>query len=144
MENIETSRTKIHEQALVCIFQYLFYDEFVSNEYKKRIEEIISDTTKTKYDDCDPFFKAIIFETIKNKKDYIEIISSKLNKWTYDRLCLTDQAILLLFCSEIMNNRVPIQVGIDVAVDFAHKYCDDGSYRYINKVLDRIGKENAK
>ena len=67
MENIETSRTKIHEQALVCIFQYLFYDEFVSNEYKKRIEEIISDTTKTKYDDCDPFFKAIIFETICGK-----------------------------------------------------------------------------
>ena len=29
------------------------------------------------------------------------------------------------------------------SIDLAHKYCDDKSYKYINKVLDRIGNENA-
>ena len=143
MENIEISRTKIHEQAMVCIFQYLFYDTQKELTYKKPVEEIISDVMEVSFDECDLFFRAIIFETIKNKKDYISLIDSKLNKWTFDRLCLTDQAILLLFTSQLLNNRVPIQVGIDVAVDLAHRYCDDKSYRYINKVLDRIGKENA-
>ena len=95
------------------------------------------------FDECDLFFRAIIFETIKNKKEYIELINGKLNKWTYDRLCLTDQAILLLFTSQLINKRVEIQVGIDMAVDLAHRYCDDKSYKYINKVLDRIGKEHA-
>ena len=143
MENIEISRTKIHEQAMVCIFQYLFYDTQKELTYKKPVEEIISDIMEVSFDECDLFFRAIIFETIKNKKDYISLIDSKLNKWTFDRLCLTDQAILLLFTSQLLNNRVPIQVGIDVAVDLAHRYCDDKSYRYIHKVLDRIGKENA-
>lgn len=143
MENIEISRTKIHEQAMVCIFQYLFYDTQKELTYKKPVEEIISDVMEVSFDECDLFFRAIIFETIKNKKDYISLIDSKLNKWTFDRLCLTDQAILLLFTSQLLNNRVPIQVGIDVAVDLAHRYCDDKSYRYIHKVLDRIGKENA-
>lgn len=143
MENVEISRTKIHEQAMICIFQYLFYDSQKEITNKKPVEEIISDVMEVSFDECDLFFRAIIFETIKNKKDYIVIIDSKLNKWTFDRLCLTDQAILLLFTSQLLNNRVPVQVGIDVAVDLAHRYCDDKSYKYIHKVLDRIGKENA-
>ena len=143
MENLELSRTKTHEQAMICIFQYLFYDNQKSLTCKKPIEEIISDVMEVSFDECDLFFRAIIFETIKNKKEYIEIINSKLNKWTFDRLCSTDQAILLLFTSELINKRAPIQVCIDVAVDLAHRYCDDASFKYINKVLDRIGKENA-
>ena len=143
MENVELSRTKIHEQAMICIFQYLFYETQKEITAKKKIEEIISDVMEVSFDECDLFFRAIIFETIKNRNEYINIINSKLNKWTFNRLCLSDQAILLLFTSELINQRAPIQVCIDVAVDLAHRYCDDKSYRYINKVLDRIGKENA-
>lgn len=143
MEKLDLTRTKIHEQAMLCIFQYLFYENAIDTTYKKPIEEIISDVMEVSFDECDVFFRAIIFETIKNRNEYINIINSKLNKWTFNRLCLSDQAILLLFTSELINQRAPIQVCIDVAVDLAHRYCDDKSYRYINKVLDRIGKENA-
>ena len=137
----ELTRTKTHEQAMICIFQYLFYESQKELTNKKPIEEIISDVMEVSFDECDVFFRAIIFETIKNRKEYIKIIDSKLNKWTFDRLCLTDQAILLLFTSQLLNNRAPIQVLIDMAVDLAHRYCDDKAFRYINKVLDRIGKE---
>lgn len=143
MGTVDLSRTKIQEQAMICIFQYLFYDTQKDISEKKRVEEIISDVMEISFDECDLFFRAVIFETIKNKKEYIDIISSKLNKWTFDRLCLTDQAILLLFTSELINQRAPIQVCIDMAVDLSHRYCDEKSYKYINKVLDRIGKENA-
>ncbi|MCI5745527.1 MAG: transcription antitermination protein NusB [Erysipelotrichaceae bacterium] len=137
------SRTKIHENGFLCIFQFLFYEQAKDLSYKKPIEEIVSDIMGVSFDDCDAFFKAIIFETIKNRKEYIELINTKLNRWTFSRLNLTDQAILLLFSSELINKRAPIQVCIDVAVDLAHRYCDDKSFKYINKVLDRIGKENA-
>ena len=143
MEKLDLTRTKIHEQAMICIFQYLFYNTSKDVSSVKPIEEIISDVMEVSFDECDLFFRALIFETIKNKKEYISLIESKLNKWTFDRLCLTDQAILLLFTSELINKRAPIQVCIDVAVDLAHRYCDDKSYKYINKVLDRVGKENA-
>lgn len=143
MEKFEFGRTYLQEQAMICIFQYLFYLEEDVSE-RKPIEEIISDVMEENFDDCDEFFKVIIFESIKNRKEYIEIIQSKLKEgWTFERLSLEDQAILLLATTEIMNNRNEIQVCIDVAVDLAHRYSDETSYKYINKVLDRIGKENA-
>lgn len=144
MENENYSRTLIHEQAMKCVFEYLFYDKYKTDIIKKSLEEIIEDVMEVKFDECDVFFRAIVFETIKNKKDYISLIEPKLDKWKFDRLCLTDQAILLLATSEILNNRAPKAVCIDVALDLSHKYCDDKSYKYINKVLDRIGNENAK
>lgn len=146
MESVSLSRTKIHEKAMLCIFQYLFYNSYSNTKnlsYKKPIEEIISDIMEINFDECDEFFKVIIFETIKNKNEYSALIESKLNKWKFTRLCLSDQAILLLFTSEIINKRAPSQVCIDVAVDLAHRYCADTSYKYINKVLDLIGKDNA-
>lgn len=136
---MELSRTKLHELAFICIFEHLFYKN--NDSYKKPIEEIISDVMEMPYDNCDPFFKALIFETIKNEEKYKELVQDRLDNWTFDRLCLSDQAILLLFTSEILNNRAQIQVIIDVAVDLAHRYCDEKSYKYINKVLDRIYKE---
>lgn len=143
MSTLETSRTKLHEQAMICLFQYLFYKSFKEIKDYKKIEEIISDVMEIPYDMCDDFFKAIIYETLASKDDYINLIQSHLVRWTFKRLCLTDQAILLLFTSEIKNKRVPIQVAIDMALDLSHRYCDDKSYKYINKVLDIIGKENG-
>ena len=135
------TRTKIHENAFYCIFQYLFYKYSKELTYRKPIEEIIQDVMEEPYDNCDPFFKAIIFETIKNEKEYSEIIEQRLNKWKLNRLDLAERAILLLSTSEIINKREKVQVIIDVALDLSHRYCDDESYRYINAVLDRISKE---
>ena len=135
------TRTKIHENAFYCIFQYLFYKYSKELTYRKPIEEIIQDVMEEPYDNCDPFFKAIIFETIQNEKEYSEIIEQRLNKWKLNRLDLAERAILLLSTSEIINKREKVQVIIDVALDLSHRYCDDESYRYINAVLDRISKE---
>lgn len=143
MNESDISRTKLHEQAMICIFQYLFYKSYKNISNYKKIDEIVYDVMDVNFDNCEDFFKAIIFETISNSKQYITIIESHLIKWTFKRLCLVDQAILLLFTTEIINKRVPIQVAIDMACDLAHRYCDDKSYKYINKVLDIIGKENA-
>ena len=135
------TRTKIHENAFYCIFQYLFYKYSKELTYRKPIEEIIQDVMEEPFANCDPFFKAIIFETIQNEKEYSEIIEQRLNKWKLNRLDLAERAILLLSTSEIINKREKVQVIIDVALDLSHSYCDDESYRYINAVLDRISKE---
>ena len=41
MEKLDMTRTKIHEQAMVCIYQYLFYESHSDVTSKKPIEEII-------------------------------------------------------------------------------------------------------
>lgn len=145
MEQKEMSRTKIHEHAMICIYQHLFYQRYHDDLIKKGMEEIISDVMEVPFDQCDPFFKAIVFETIQDKKEFIDIISTNLaKKWSFNRLNLTDQAILLLFTCEMLNKRVECQIAINEAIELAKKYCDDHAYRYINAVLDKIRKDYVK
>lgn len=145
MENeIVLTRTQIHENAMICIYQHLFYSK-MKNEYRKLLPEIISDVMNKTFDECDDFFKGIVFLCVKNKNTYIDLVSSYLSEtWKFSRLSLIEQAILLLFTSEMINNQVEPRVAIDVGVDLAKKYCDDNAYKYINAVLDKIGKNNVK
>ncbi len=142
MENeFNLSRTKLHENAMICMYQHLFYSK-MNKECKKILPEIVSDVMEIPYDDCDDFFKSIIFESVKQKKEFIDLISLYLSKtWKFNRLSLIEQSILLLFTSEIVNHQVETQVAIDMAIDLSKKYCDDQSYKFINAVLDKIGKE---
>lgn len=142
-KNITYSRTQLHESAMICIYQYLLYST-LKKDYRKHLPEIVSDLMHQSFDECDEFFKAIIFLCIKNRNEYIEVISKYLaEKWRFNRLSLVEQAILLLFSSEIMNHQVETNIAIDVSVDLAKRYCDENAYKYINAVLDKIGKEYA-
>ena len=91
------------------------------------------------FTDEDDEFSLNIIEDIKiNKDNYIDEISKYLNKWSFDRLNLIEQAILLESISEYklaLNDKAVI---INEAVIFAKEYCDDESYKYINGVLDNI------
>lgn len=142
MENeFNLSRTKLHENAMICMYQHLFYSK-MNKEYKKILPEIVSDVMELPYDECDDFFKSILFESVKQKKEFIDLISLYLSKtWKFNRLSLIEQSILLLFTSEIINHQVETQVAIDMAIDLSKKYGDDQSYKFINAVLDKIGKE---
>ena len=93
MENVELSRTKIHEQAMICIFQYLFYETQKEITQKKKIEEIISDVMEVSFDECDLFFRAIIFETISK---YLYLLHS-FNKILYKKPSPEHELLWALF-----------------------------------------------
>ncbi len=142
MENeFNLSRTKVHENAMICLYQHFVYAS-LHNLYRKTLPEIVFDVMEESFDDCDSFFKSILFEAIRQKQEFINLISTYLTStWKFERLSYIEQAILVLFSSEIVNKQVEKHVAIDVAVDLAKRYCDDGSYKFINAVLDKIGKE---
>ena len=66
------------------------------------------------------------------------IINKNLKDWSFDRLGYIEQAILLLATHEITAGEVQKPVVINEAVEFAKKYCDEDSYKFINGVLDRL------
>lgn len=141
MANENLTRTQLHEKAMICIYQQLFYTSLVDSKYRKNIEEIVLDVMDIPFSSCDEYFKTIVFETLKEKNELKDIINDNLAKtWTFDRLNLIEQAILLLFSLEILNRRSEKQVAIDTAVDLTKKYCDEKSYKFVNAVLDKIGK----
>ncbi len=59
--------------------------------------------------------------------------------WSFERLSVLEQAILLTSCFEILEEKLDKRIVIDEAVKMAKKYCDEDSYRFINGILTNIG-----
>ncbi len=83
--------------------------------------------------------------TIKEKLEEIdEIISSKLENWTIERLSSVDRNVLRLGTYELLHEPdVPIEVTLDEMIEIAKKYGTENSGKFVNGVLDRIAKEYA-
>lgn len=127
------SRNKLQELTVFCIYQYLFY---YNSDTKPSIGDIIESVFDCSVKECDPFVKKVFKESIKNADDSIKEISKYLTEWTFDRLNLLEQAILLSSYTQFKYMEQPKQVVINVAVELSKKYCDEASYKFINGVLD--------
>lgn len=127
------SRNKLQELTVFCIYQYLFY---YNSETKPSIGDIIESVFDCSVKECDPFVKKVFKDSIKYADESIKEISKYLTEWTFERLNLLEQAILLSSYTQFKYMEQPKQIVINVAVELSKKYCDETSYKFINGVLD--------
>ncbi|MBE6129338.1 MAG: transcription antitermination factor NusB [Erysipelotrichaceae bacterium] len=123
-------RHELREKSMIAIYQNLLVntdiDELIRTEFEKEPEEI------------DPYFNAVIHTAVSHKDEYAGYIDQVLDGWTFERLGYIEKAILLLGCSEFAEKKVEAAVIIDECVELAKKYCDEDTYKLINRVLDII------
>ena len=88
------------------------------------------------------FASLLIAGTIENIKEIDELIKEHLSaSWSMERINKVTLAILRISIYEIKyQNFVPKKIVIDEAVNIAKDYGPDDSYKFINAVLDKIGK----
>ena len=125
------NRHEYREKIVFAIYQHLLLH--------KDLNECFTDNFE---DDENEYLLTVRNDLIENKVDYIYEISKYLNKWSFDRLNLVEQAILLETVSEIKTKVNDSAVAIDEAINLAKQYCDEDSYKYINGVLDNICKNS--
>lgn len=121
------NRHEYREKIVFSLYQHLLLHKDLNACFEDNFES-----------DNDEFLAAIREDLANNKDVYITEISKHLNKWTFDRLNLVEQAIILEAVSEIRLGLNDAAVVIDEAVILAKQYCDEESYKYINGVLDHI------
>ncbi len=121
------NRHEYREKIVFALYQHLLLHKDLNACFEDNFES-----------DNDEFLAAIREDLVNNKDVYITEISKHLNKWTFDRLNLVEQAIILEAVSEIRLGLNDTAVVIDEAVILAKQYCDEESYKYINGVLDHI------
>ena len=121
------NRHEYREKIVFALYQHLLLHKDLNACFEDNFES-----------DNDEFLAAIREDLANNKDVYITEISKHLNKWTFDRLNLVEQAIILEAVSEIQLGLNDTAVVIDEAVILAKQYCDEESYKYINGVLDHI------
>ena len=121
------NRHEYREKLIFVLYQHLLLHKDLDACFDDNFDE-----------DIDEFAKTIIEDIKINKDEYIIDISKHLKKWSFDRLNLVEQAILLQAISEYKTGLNDKAVIINEAIIFAKQYCDDESYKYINGVLDNL------
>ena len=116
------------EKIVFTIYQHLLLHKDLADCFENNFEE----------DEYDEFVLSVRDDLISNESNYIDEIGKYLVKWTFERLNLVEQAILLETVSELHMNINDKAVVIDEAIIMTKTYCDEESYRYINGVLDNI------
>ena len=112
-----------------------------SIEEKYKVKSLL----KEQLEEEDLFIEDTIDGIIKNKSTMINIINKYLKtKWTYDRLPMMDQAILLLSIYEMLYTDTPNKVIIDEAIELSKTYSDEDMPKVINGVLDNVYHNEEK
>ena len=122
------NRHDTREKIVFALYQHLLLKKDINACFENNFE----------LDDLDDYIRNIRQNVIDNEEKYIDEISGHLVNWSFDRLNLVDQAILLEATSEIKLNLNEKAVIIDEAIILAKQYCDEESFKYINGVLDKI------
>ncbi len=81
--------------------------------------------------------------TIENLDTLDREIEKHLTDWDYDSIGKVEKAILRLGAYEILVAKTDRAIIINEAVELAKKLADDKSPKFINGVLDAIGKEEG-
>ncbi len=91
------------------------------------------------------FASLIISGTISNIDEIDKRIESHLSSsWSMDRISRVALAIMRTSVYEIVFQKsIEPSIVIDEAVNIAKDYDSDDSYKFINAVLDKIGKDEA-
>lgn len=85
------------------------------------------------------FARELVGGVIQNKDKIDQNIRSFAPAWPLEQISLVDRNILRLAIFELLlDNRVPVKVAINEAVELAKTYGSDNSSKFVNGVLGSI------
>lgn len=111
---------------------------------KNPLEEILSFTwSEAKDEEAEAFAGLVISGTVEHIEEIDAKIESHLSaSWTMERVNKVTLAIMRMSVYELMYQPAcDKKIVIDEAVEIAKKYGEDGSFKFINAVLDNVSKE---
>lgn len=131
------SRNQEQEKMMQVIYSCLFYQK---NNEEYDIQTLIEGIFESNFSDVEVYPKECIIKALLNQDIIDEMISANLSeKLKLSRINVCAHAILLLSIAEVNYvKEINKSAMINVAVELAKKYLDDGEYRFINAVLDKI------
>ncbi len=91
------------------------------------------------------FTRELVSGVIQNKKEIDEYIQRFAPTWPIEQIAAVDKNILRLAIFEILiDNKVPVKVAINEAVELAKKFGSDNSSKFVNGVLGAVSTLASK
>ena len=127
------SRKDARDIAFKLVFEYVFNGE------EKR--EMVDEYTTGLNEDDTAYINEVYFGVISHYDELTEKISSKIEKFTYDRLYKVDLALLYLALYEIVYMPdIPYKVSVNEILNLAKTYSSEKSIQYLNGVLKNFAR----
>jgi transcription antitermination factor NusB len=137
-------RTRAREIALQILYQVDIRGEELGS-----IAEDFFNTRLCDDDMPEPSIKEFALNLAKGTLEHIQsidsIITSYAQNWQLERMAVIDRNIMRMACYELLHiDDIPPKVSINEAVDLAKKYGDTDSGKFVNGILDKVKKNQAK
>ncbi len=120
----------------------LLYAYDLGNEEISTFTDVILEEDKIRNKQRE-FSHTLFNGTIENLKTIDAEIQKHLRSWDYKSIGKVEKAIMRLATFEIMIEGTDKRIIINEAIELAKALADDRAPKFINAVLDAIGKEEA-
>jgi len=133
-------RTKAREHALKIL-----YAVDITGEEAKKCIDTYWQTNEEKDAEIKAFANTLVLGAVNNGKEIDRMISKYATNWQLNRMAVIDRNILRFATYELLfADEIPPKVTINEAIDIAKRYGDNDSGKFVNGVLDKINKSEAK
>jgi N utilization substance protein B len=127
------ARHKGRELAL----QVLYEIDAVGHKSEESLGRILSSIEASA--DISDFVAGLVKGVIQNREQLDQNIRDFAPAWPLDQISLIDRNILRLAIFEILHdNKIPVKVAINEAVELAKAFGSDNSSRFVNGVLGSV------
>ena len=124
-------------KARVLALQALYEIDAVGHKPEESVDNLLDSEHLS--DDNLAFVRDLVTGVVSNKEKIDEVIGQFAPAWPIAQIPIVDRSILRLAIFEILlDNRVPVKVAINEAVELAKSFGGDASPRFINGVLGSV------
>jgi N utilization substance protein B len=127
------ARHKARELAL----QVLYEIDSVKHTATEALQNILTRVEVS--EETGQFAGELVEGVLKNKEQLDQNIKDFAPAWPLDQISLVDRNVLRLAIFEIMHdNKIPVKVAINEAVELAKTFGSNNSSRFVNGVLGSV------
>lgn len=124
-------------KARTLAFQALYEIDATRHKPEEAVSYLLADARIS--EDNIKFAQELVNGVVKNKEKIDENIQRFAPAWPIEQISMVDKNILRLAIFEILiDNKVPLKVAINEAVELAKAFGSDNSARFVNGVLGAV------
>ena len=124
-------------KARILALQALYEIDSVTRQPEPVVERLLSETKLSPA--TGDFVRALVGGAVKNRDEIDRHIQKLAPAWPLNQLALIDRNILRLAIFEILfDNKVPVKVAVNEAVELAKSFGSESSAKFVNGVLGAV------
>ena len=130
-------------KARILALQALYEIDSVGREPEAVTERALATSEMT--EENRNFIREVINGTVKHQEEIDKEIQKLAPAWPIDQIAMIDRNILRLAIFEILyDNKVPVKVAVNEAVELAKTFGSESSAKFINGVLGAVSAKAGR